>query len=340
MGVFMYKKVLIFIFFTISIVNITGVVYGGEIQENPIYYKKLSIHENNTSNNGTINKIQKITKSKSVFKTGTKITLRVYTDNSIKSVSGYISRKNSYKFIKSKSGYWYYNLNTEKFITGDYEVDIIAIDKKNKIYESSTYLTVDNVAPMIYSVSTNVKIINAGDSFIVYTSADNSTKKVVASVRGKNYSLKYSNDTWYLNTKLSYKEINTIIIWIYAYDSVGNLAKKATYIESNPITVNWQGNLLTNNKYGVYYPNPTNAYERSVKLLSKYATVYEGYAGSKKILGVTYRNSYGKKVRYSVTIAYKDPFVVYHELAHVLHWSWSEYNCDWYAYNKTAYWIK
>lgn len=351
----MYKRILSFVVFIILILSISGAVYGSEVQKNSVSYKKLSIQEDKTSNivftnstlysasgdSGTFNKIQKITKSKSVFKAGTKITLKVYVDKSIKSVSGSIYGKNRYKFSKTKSGYWHYKLNTKGFKTGDYKVNIKAIDNKRKAYKSLTYLTVDNIPPRIYAVSTNVKTINAGEPFTVSASADNSTKKVVASIRGKNYSFKYLNDThWHLDVKLSYKEIKNVIILVSAHDSVGNIAKKDTYIESRPRVVYWQGNLLTNKKYRVSYPNPTNAYERSIKLLTKYATVYEGYAGDHYTLGITYRTEYAKKIKYSVTIAYKDPFVVYHELAHVLHWNWGEYNCDWYAYNRTGYWIK
>ena len=88
----------------------------------------------------------------------------------------------------------------------------------------------------------------------------------------------------------------------------------------------------------VSYPNPTNDYEKSVNELNKYATVYEGDTGDPYTLGVTYRNEYWDGVEYTVIIAEKDPFVVYHELAHVLNWGWSEHNCDWYAYNRTGYW--
>ena len=88
----------------------------------------------------------------------------------------------------------------------------------------------------------------------------------------------------------------------------------------------------------VSYPNPTNAYEESVNELSKYATVYEGDTGEPDALGITYREEYGDKVEYIVIIDEKDPFVVYHEMAHVLNWGWSEYDCDWYAYNRTGYW--
>ena len=351
----MYKKILNFVFFIILIVSVTGVVYGSEVEDS-LSYKERSVQNNNTSNNHTVliesksfsldnsssvNKIQKISKSKSVFKSGAKITLKVYTDKSIKSVSGSIYGKSSYKFTKSKSGYWHYKLDTKRFKTGDYKFNIKAIDSKNKVYKSSSYLTADNIPPMIYTVSTNVRTINAGDPFTVHASADNSTKKIIASIRGKKYSFTYLNDTqWFLDVKLSYKEIKTITILVSAYDSVGNVAKRDTYIESKPKVVYWNGSLLTNKKYKVSYPNPTNAYEKSVNSLSKHATVYEGYAGDRYTLGITYKTSYAKKVKYSVTIAYKDSFIVYHELAHVLNWKWSEYNCDWYAYNKTGYWIK
>jgi len=372
----MYNRILCFVFFISLIVSVTGVVYGSEMEENSLSFNELNVQNNNSSSvliesksltvdksssvnknnssgvlieskslsldkNSSVNKIKKIDKSKSVFKSGTRITLEVFTDKSIKSVSGSIYGKSSYRFIKGKSGYWYYKLNTKGFKTGDYKVNIRAIDNKNKVYRSSSYLTADNVPPKIYTVSTNVKVINAGNPFTVNASADNSTKKIIASIRGKNYSFKYLNDTqWSLNVKLSYKEIKTINISVSAYDSVGNIAKRDTSIQSKPKVIYWNGSVLANKKYKVSYPNPTNAYEKSINLLSKYASVYEGYAGDCYTLGITYRVTYSKKVKYSVTIAYKDPFVVYHELAHVLNWSWSEYNCDWYAYNKTGYWIK
>jgi len=96
---------------------------------------------------------------------------------------------------------------------------------------------------------------------------------------------------------------------------------------------------LSDSLVKVSYPNPTNDYEKSVNELSKYATVYEGDTGDPNALGVTHREKYGDKIEYIVIIAEKDQFVVYHELAHVLHWGWSEYNCDWYAYNRTGYWV-
>ena len=346
----MYKKIFIFVFFIILIVSISGAVYGAEMERNSVSYKKFSIQDNNVfyesksftpASNSSIDKIQKISTSSSVFKSGTNIYLKVYTDKTIKSVSGHISGKNNYKFTKTKSGLWYYKLKTKNFKTGHYKVNIKAIDSKNKVYKSSTYLTANNTPPTIYSVSTNLRTISAGDPFTIYASVCNSTKKIVASIRGKNYGFKSFNEThWSLDVKLSYKEINTIAIQVKAQDSLGNVAKRDTYIDSKPHFVYWNGSILTNRKYKVSYPNPTNDYEVSINKLRKYATVYEGFAGNQRTLGITYRIGSGKKVKYTVTIAYKDPFVVYHELAHVLHWSWSEYKCDWYAYNKTGYWIK
>ncbi|MDR2967862.1 MAG: hypothetical protein LBU74_07955 [Methanobacteriaceae archaeon] len=350
----MYKKILTFAFFIILIVSITSVVYGAEIDENSVYYNKIGIQNNTDSNNlflesksfaiynnSSLNKIQMISTSNSIFKSGTNIYLKVYTDKTIKSVLGRISGKNTYKFTETKSGFWYYNLKTKNFKTGNYKVNIKAIDSRNKVFKSSTHLTANNIPPKIYSVYTNVSSIRGGDPFKVYASADNSTKKIVASIRGQNHGFKKLNDThWSIDIKLSYKEINTIIILVNAYDSIGNVAKRETFIESKPNFAYWNGSLLSNNKNKVSYPNPTNTYEKSINLLSKYATVYEGFAGNHYTLGITHRMDYGKKTKYAVTIAYKDPFVVYHELAHVLHWSWSEYKCDWYAYNKTAYWMK
>jgi len=348
----MYKKIFIFVFCFVFIVSISGIVYGSETNEKLIY-DKIGIKDKNGPNvliesksfvldsGSSANKIQKVHVSRPVFKAGTKINLRVYTDKSIKSISGSISGKSKYKFTKTKHGFWQHSLNTKGFKTGDYKVNIVAIDSKRKVHKSSTLLTANNVAPKIYSVSTNTTLINAGDPFTINVSAENSTKKIVAEIRGKNYSFKYLNDTdWQLNVKLSYKEISSINISVNAYDSLGNVAKRNTFIDSKPHFVYWSGSLLTHKKHKISYPNPRNEYERSINQLSKHATVYEGFAGDHRTLGITYRISQGKNVRYTVTIAYKDPFVVYHELAHVLNWRWSEYNCDWYAYNKTGYWIK
>jgi len=104
-------------------------------------------------------------------------------------------------------------------------------------------------------------------------------------------------------------------------------------------TSNYSFNTLDDSLVEVSYPNPTNDYERSVNELSKHATVFEGDTGKPDTLGITYRDEYGDRVEYTVIIDKKDPFVVYHEMAHVLNWEWSEYYCDWYAYNRTGYWV-
>jgi len=96
---------------------------------------------------------------------------------------------------------------------------------------------------------------------------------------------------------------------------------------------------LDDSRVEVFYPNPTNAYEESVNELSNYATVYEGDTGDPDTLGITYMNENDNGVEYIVIIAKKDPFVVYHEMAHVLNWGWSEDECDWYAYSRTGYWV-
>jgi len=366
----MNKKILIVLLFLFIIVNISGQVYGHGQEDYTIYNDKAiqeDINFNLPSNSGTnnsnnnylignlasnngsfgnhyesyIEKIFKVFVSKSVFKAGTKINLKIYTDKSVKLVTGKISGKTGYIFTKTNSGYWNYNLNTKNFKNGVYIVNITAIDTSNKVYKSLAVLTVDNVPPKLFSVSTNVKSVNAGNQFTVFASADNTTTKIVATIRGQKYSFKYLNGTqWSSKIKLSYKEINTIIIIVKAFDSAGNFAKKDTYIVSKPKIVYWNGSLLTNKKRSVKYPHPNNDYEKSIKELSKYAKVYEGFAVDDRTLGITYRISHGKKVQYAVTIAYKDPFIVYHELAHVLHWKWNEYTCDRYAYNKTGYWIK
>ena len=313
-----------------------------------------------------LQKIKKALISKPIFKSGANVNIKVFTVNSITSVKGSLIKiqtdkslnsslqndsnrtvKYNYKFKKSKSGFWYYKLNTKKFKSGDYNFKIIANDNKKDNYTDLLNFTVDNIPPKIFSLDTDLKDIIAGEYFTITVKSDNTTKKVIANIRGVNISLKRSdNETWTRYTNFSYKELGKIAIKVYAYDELKNFQTETTYIESKPKYVFWDGSLLTHYPIKVFYPNPRNAYEESVNELSKYATVYEGRAGLGRImgnsyvieLGVTYKIPNGNSVKYDVIIAHKDPFVVYHEMAHVLNWEWSEYNCNWYAYNRTAYW--
>jgi hypothetical protein len=390
-SVFMLKKITFHVFLIFSILCFVGAVYGSsatdfvinshnqpnleafqdfnignskQIEKTPnsvvAKYKKLDIEANKK-----ISGIKKTSISKSIFKSGANINLKVYTDKSIKSVQGSIVKiqtdkslssnsknttntvvKYNYKFKKSKSGFWYYKLNTKKYKSGEYGFKVIAKDNKNKNFKDEINFTVDNIPPKIFSITTDLNSITAGDNFTITVKSDNTTKKVIANIKKVNISLKkIDNETWIKYTNFSYKEVGNVKITISAYDSLNNFQTKTTYIESEPKYVLWSGILMTHEPIKVSYPNPTNAYERSVKELSKYATVYEGHSGSKMIgnnyfveLGSTYKNSNGKTVKYQVIIAYKDPFIVYHEMAHVLNWGWSEYNCNWYAYNRTGYW--
>lgn len=89
----------------------------------------------------------------------------------------------------------------------------------------------------------------------------------------------------------------------------------------------------------VKYPNPVDDYQKSVNELSYYANVSEGYTGNSTTLGYTEWTYYGYASNYNVVIAYRDPFVVYHEMAHVLNSNWNESICNEFAYNKTGYYI-
>ena len=328
-------------------------------------YMKVK-NETKKYNSQKIKKIKNISISKSTFQSGINISLKVYTDKSIISVKGSLAKiqinnslnsssgnnnntnlKYNYKFKKSRNGFWYYKLNTKKLKSGEYNFNIIANDNKNKNYKDLINFTVDNIPPQIFSVDTDLKSITAGEYFTITAKSDNTTKKVIANIRGTNISLnKIDNETWIKYTNFSYKEVGNVPIEIYSYDYLNNFQTKTIYIESKPKYVFWDGFLLIKEPIKVSYPKPMNAYEISVKELSKYATVYEGRAGEGELrgnvyfieLGVTYKNTTGKSIKYDVIIAYKDPFIVYHEMAHILNWEWSEYNCNWYAYNRTGYW--
>lgn len=332
------KKIFLALILVFSILLITSAVCGAEVKD--------------SDSNNIISPIKKISASKSTFKAGTTVTIRVTTTKSVKSVSTSISGKSgySYKLKKSNSGIWYYNLKTKNLKTGRYKLNIKAVDSKKKAYKKYIYLNVDNVAPKIQSLKSNVSSITAGTPFSIETIADNTSKKVVAKVRGKTVSFKASpiaanntkgyssskSNNWTFTGKISYKEIGTLAVTVHVYDSVGNVAKKTLYIDSIPPLVYWNGTLLQNSPVKIYYSNPTNAYQKSINTLNNYVKVYEGYAGNRYTLGITYYNGYRAT---KVIIAYKDPFVVYHEMAHVLNWRWSEYQCDFYAYKKVGYWI-
>ena len=289
------------------------------------------------------NKIKNIYKSKSTFKAGTSVKITVTADKSIKRVSGSISGKGNYKF-KTASGKWYCYLNTNGYKTGHYIFKIKAIDKKNKIYEHSTSLTVNNAHPKVISLKTTTKKITAGTPFYLENIADKSSKKVIAVIRGKTFYFKQrllnSNDTnkknWTLTGKLNYKEIGDLKVSVYTYDSLGNYNKKTITIKSVPKYVYWNGTISYNRPTIAYYSNAKNTYQKSINELSKHVAVYEGYAGDSRTLGITYMGRFRTN---RVVIAYKDPFVVYHEMGHVLHWDWSEYQCDLYAYQKLGYWL-
>lgn len=342
----MAKKIFVILLLVFSVLIFSGAVFGAEV-------KNSDSSSNSTISSKTsitsVNPIKKISTSKSIIKAGTTVKIRVDTTKSVKSVYVSINGKNSYKFKKSSNGIWYYNLKTNKYKTGKYKLNIKAITSK-KTYKKYAYLTVDNIAPKIKSLNSDVKSITAGTPFSVEAITDKTSNKVVAKVRGKTISFKYTpiyvNNTkgynssnaknWTFNGKISYKEIGNLAVVVYVYDSVGNVAKKTLYIQSIPYYVYWNGTLLKNVPSQVYYSNPNNAYQKSINVLTKHVKVYEGYAGNSYTLGITYSNGYKAT---KVIIAYKDPFVVYHEMAHVLNWKWTEYQCDLYAYNKLGYWI-
>ena len=346
--VIMIKKIFFLLIIIFSILLITGAVSGVE-QKNDNY--NTSLNSTNSSKNLKLsnNIINQISTSKSTFKAGTTIEIKVSAEKSAKSVSADIQGKGTFNFKKNQNGIWYYNLKTIKYKTGSYKLNIKAFDYKKKVHKKYTYLNVNNIPPKIRSLKSNVTSITAGDSFSIELITDKNSKKVIGkvgnttilfklnpiNVNSKGYNNSNSNN-WTFNGKISYKEIGNLSIKVYAYDSVGNVAKKSIHVKFNPVYVYWDGSLLHNDPYKVNYYNPTNAYQKSVNILSKYVAVYEGYAGNKYTLGITYHNGYKSA---KVIIAYKDPFVVYHEMGHVLNWQWSEYQCDVFAYKKLGYWI-
>lgn len=286
------KKIFFALILVFSILLITGAVCGAEVK--------------NPDSNNTTSPIKKISTSKSTFKAGTTVTIRVTTTKSIKSVSTSIAGESrySYKLKKSNSGIWYYNLKTKDLKTGRYKLNIKAVDSKKKVYKNYIYLNVDNVAPIIQSLRSNSSSITAGTPFSIETIADNTSKKVVAKVRGKTVSFKASpvnvnntkgynssnSNNWTFTGKISYKEIGTLAVTVYVYDSVGNVAKKTLYIDSIPPLVYWNGTLLQNSPVKIYYSNPIDAYQKSINTLNNYVPVYEGYIGNRYTLGITYYN--------------------------------------------------
>ena len=335
----MIKKIFFVLILVFSLLLVTGTVCGAEVKD--------------TGSNNTTSPIKKISISKPTFKAGTTVTIKVITTKSIRSVFTSITGKSgySYKLKKSSSSsIWYYNLKTKGLKTGKYKLNIKAVDFKKKTYRSYVYLAVDNVAPKIQSLKSSASSITAGTPFSIEAITDKTSKKVVAKVSGKTIFFKsnpinlnntkgYNNsnsNNWTFTGKISYKEVGILTITVYVYDSVGNVAKKTLYINSYPRYVYWNGTLLMDSPIKVYYSNPANAYQKSIDTLNKYVKVYEGYAGNRNTLGITYYNGFKAT---KVIIAYKDPFVVYHEMGHVLNWQWSEYQCDLFAYKKVGYWI-
>ena len=333
----MFKKVVFALFLIFSLILLMGAVSGAEV---------IGSDFKNTPPNSMIKEVKL---SKQEFKAGTNVAVKVRTSKSIKSVSGYVAG-NSYKFKKNKQGIWYSNLKTNKYNTGIYSLKIIAVDGRKKVYRSNAYFSVDNIPPRIISSNSNVTSVTGGDPVFIETITDKSSKKVVAKVGGKTFYFRQNNidinnnrgltnsnaNNWTLNAKIGLENIGNLAIVIYAYDSVGNVDKKTLYIKSTPRYAFWNGTVLHNKPIRIYYSYPVDDYQRSINYLNKYVTVYEGYAGSFRTLGITY---YVNKKPIRVIIAYKDPFVVYHELAHVLNWRWSEYQCDLYAYKNVGYWI-
>ncbi|RBQ22462.1 hypothetical protein ALNOE001_19550 [Candidatus Methanobinarius endosymbioticus] len=348
----MKKKALI-LCMIISILLIVGTVSAVEAKviskkdtNSSTGFKSLS--DSSKSINTNINKIKSISKSKSIFKAGTKVKISISTDKSIKNVIGSIKGKGTSQFKKDKKGNWYSYLNTKGYRTGNYIFNIKTIDNKKKSFKKSTSFTVDNTPPKVFSLKSSSKIITAGNPFSIQNIADKSSKKVIAKIKGKNFKFTlnpmHGNKTddntnknnWTLNAKLNYKVIGKLNIAVYTFDSLGNYVKNKINIESVPLYVFWNGTISRSNPVKVSYSNPKDTYQKSVKALSKYVTVYEGYAGTNYTLGITYIR---KSKPQHVIIAYKDPFVVYHEMGHVLNWKWSEYQCDLFAYKKTGYWI-
>ncbi|MCL2687258.1 MAG: hypothetical protein FWE58_01820 [Methanobrevibacter sp.] len=366
----MYKKIFLILSLIISLTFVVGAVSAAEndfiSRESPIYFsidKSIANQIDNDDSNSKYmitsskqkliqkTKIKNISKSKSTFKAGTKIRITVSVDKSIKKVSGSIIGKSNHKFkkmgyeFKKNKNKWYCYLDTKKYKTGQYTFKIKAVDGKKNIYKNSTYFTVNNRPPKVFSLKTNTKKITAGNKFHLEITSDKSSKKVIAKVRGytfhfKQHAINNDNNTnkknWTLNGKLSYKEIGNLKISVYTYDSLGNSFKKSIKIKSTPRYVYWNGSVSSNRPNVAYYSNPINAYQRSINELNKYVAVYEGYAGDDRTLGITYM---GRLRINRVIIAYKDPFVVYHEMGHVLNWHWTEYQCDLYAYNKVGYWL-
>lgn len=138
-GCFLHKKFFLililsfFIFVSFSAVHATN---NNENNNQTIDNTNSSFNVNSLSSNSTsttfktlnrnTNKIEKITKSKSVFKAGTKIKVKVYTLSSIKKVQGSITGKKTFKFKKNNNGIWYYYLNTKKYKSGKYKLYVKA----------------------------------------------------------------------------------------------------------------------------------------------------------------------------------------------------------------------
>lgn len=84
----------------------------------------------------------------------------------------------------------------------------------------------------------------------------------------------------------------------------------------------WDGTLLSYKARRVYYDSPKNVYERAMEeLRGKYAIIWECRASEpdwQDTVGITYKTGYGRITTYKVIISYKDPFVVYHEMTHIL----------------------
>jgi len=345
----MVKKIFFILILVFSILFLTSAVYAGEVKATDSNVSSDNSKVSSKAFTPSSDPIKQISTSKSTFKAGTIVKIKVVTSKSVKSVSANIAGKGTYKLKKSSANVWQHNLKTKGYKTGKYKLNIKVVDFKKKSFKKHKVLNVDNIPPKIRSISSNVKVITAGNPFYIEAITDKTSKKVVAKVRGKTIPFKLSpmssngkvhnssnSNNWTLNAKINYKEIGTLTVNIQVSDSVGNVAKKIISIKSNPRYVYWNGTLLYNNPTLAHYSNPSNAYQKSINELSKYVRVYEGSTGYPHTLGITYNN--GQKAT-RVIIAYKDPFVVYHEMAHVLNWKWSEYQCDLYAYKKVGYWI-
>lgn len=114
-----------------------------------------------------------------------------------------------------------------------------------------------------------------------------------------------------------------------------NVNNSNTYTSLN--TSEKPSNGLESDNIGVHYPNPSNSYEKAIEELNNYVPVFETNKASGSVIyhgEAFYKVIDGKKVYYKVNIYTKHPFVVYHEMGHVLNPDWSDIDCDRFAYSK------